>query len=49
MNAYETIPEARAGIKHWINFYNFERTHQSLDRMTPDQVYSQRPEETLAA
>jgi len=49
LHAYESIPEARAGIKRWIKFYNFERTHQSLDRMTPDQVYSNQPEEALAA
>ena len=49
LKAYETIPEAQAGIKYWIYFYNFDRPHQSLDRMTPDQIYAQLPEETLAA
>lgn len=49
LNAYETIPEARAGMKRWFNFYNFERTHQSLDRLTPDQVYSMPFNEVVAA
>lgn len=39
LKAYETVTEARAGIKEWIKFYNYERTHQSLDRQTPSQVY----------
>ncbi|NQT97972.1 MAG: transposase [Candidatus Marinimicrobia bacterium] len=25
--------------REWIRFYNHERTHQSLGRQTPEQVY----------
>ena len=40
LHAYETVFEARTGIDRWMRFYNSVRTHQSLDRLTPDQVYS---------
>ena len=39
LKAYESVREARRSIRTWIDFYNSERTHQSLDRMTPDDVY----------
>ena len=40
LKAYESVKEARESIKTWMHFYNTERTHQSLDRQTPDEVYS---------
>ncbi len=49
LKAYETVPEARAGIKEWIRFYNHERTHQSLARQTPEQVYFFKSTKELAA
>jgi len=49
LHAYESVREARERIGIWIKFYNTERTHQSLDRLTPDQVYSQLQPEGLAA
>jgi len=36
---YNTIKEARAGIEKYINLYNQERLHSSLDYKTPDEVY----------
>lgn len=39
LKAYDTVVEARVGIGEWIRFYNHERTHQSLGRQTPEQVY----------
>jgi putative transposase len=39
LKAYETIKEARAAIAAWINFYNFERPHQSLEYSTPWEIY----------
>ena len=39
LKAYETVAEARSGIREWIRFYNRERTHQSLGGQTPQQVY----------
>jgi putative transposase len=41
LKAYETIKEARAAIADWINFYNFERPHQSLEYSTPWEIYQQ--------
>ena len=49
LKAYDTVSEARTGIGEWIRFYNHERTHQSLDRQTPEQVYFNKPIEELAA
>jgi len=40
LKAYETVAEARLGIGNYFRFYNHERRHQSLNRRTPDQVYS---------
>jgi putative transposase len=39
LNAYDTIPEARKGIDHWMRFYNHRRRHQALEKRTPDTVY----------
>ncbi len=39
LKAYESVKEARAGIKTYLTFYNSERTHQSLDKLTPNEVY----------
>jgi len=40
LKAYETVSEARASIGRYFVFYNSQRPHASLDRLTPDQVYS---------
>jgi len=40
LKAYETVAEARAGIDTYFQFYNGERRHQSMNRQTPDQVYT---------
>lgn len=40
LNNYQTIPEARAGLAEYFNFYNQERFHQSLDNKTPWAVYT---------
>lgn len=37
---YDTVFEAKAGIAHWMEFYNNERFHQALDYKTPRGVYS---------
>lgn len=39
LTAYDDIPHARQRIRHWVDFYNRRRKHQSLDRQTPDTVY----------
>jgi putative transposase len=32
---YRLVPEARAGIRRYFQFYNYERSHQSLEYRTP--------------
>ena len=39
LKAYDSISEARQGLKAYFDFYNRLRRHQSLDRRTPDEVY----------
>ena len=41
LNDYASPREARLGIEQYLNFYNYQRPHQSLDYQTPAQVYSQ--------
>jgi len=41
LKGYQTIPEARAGLTEYFEFYNKEKFHQGLDNKTPWQVYSQ--------
>jgi putative transposase len=31
--------DLRDGLRYWFNFYNRDRFHQSLDNLTPDEVY----------
>lgn len=38
LRAYSSIPEVRNGLREYFEFYN-RRSHQSLDRRTPDDVY----------
>lgn len=35
---YASVPEARAGLGKYIEFYNWERPHQSLEDRTPGEV-----------
>ena len=39
LKAYDTVAQAQQGIGDWMVFYNQDRRHASLDRMTPNQVY----------
>ena len=39
LKAYANVPEARASIGKYLDFYNGRRPHQSLGRQTPDQDY----------
>jgi putative transposase len=41
LNDYANPREARQGIGHYLDFYNYERPHQSLGYFTPAQVYAQ--------
>jgi len=40
LKAYDTVPQAYRAIGDYMDFYNRERPHQSLDRLTPDEVYT---------
>ena len=39
LKAYADPLEARKNLKAYFAFYNQERRHQSLERLTPDDVY----------
>jgi len=43
LKAYDTVAQAKENIGVWLSFYNQDRRHASLDRMTPDQVYYDLP------
>ena len=43
LNAYASVPEARAGIGRYIGFYNAIRPHSALGGRTPDQIYFAQP------
>jgi putative transposase len=36
---YQSVSDARYGLKEYFRFYNHERLHQALDYQTPAQVY----------
>ena len=38
-SSYSNIKEARIGIEEYINIYNSERLHSSIDYLTPDEAY----------
>lgn len=39
MNDYQSVPALRLGLKRYFEFYNQKRLHQSLNYMTPAEVY----------
>jgi putative transposase len=41
-NCYENVPALRAGLVHYLSFYNEQRRHQALDYRTPAEVYRQK-------
>ncbi len=43
LKAYDSVAQANRGIGNWLVFYNQNRRHTSLSRMTPDQVYFDLP------
>jgi putative transposase len=36
---YNSVSECKEGINRYFNFFNTERFHQSLDYLTPDEMY----------
>jgi putative transposase len=41
LHAYENLWQARKGIQTYIEYYNGERRHSSLEKQTPEQAYQQ--------
>lgn len=41
LHNYESPREARKGVSAYLDFYNYQRLHQSLDYKTPAEVYYQ--------
>jgi putative transposase len=39
LHSFDTGSQLRECLKEWFVFYNRERFHQSLSRLTPDEVY----------
>ena len=39
LKAYDTVAEARGSLGRYLDFYNRQRPHSSLDRRTPDEAY----------
>jgi len=39
LSAYQNLSEAQAGLTEYLEFYNHQRPHQSLDYKTPAAVY----------
>jgi len=39
LRAYDDVPEARASLGRYFDFYNGRRPHSSLDGTTPDKAY----------
>jgi putative transposase len=39
LHAYDSVSAARTDIADYLNWYNAQRPHSSLDRFTPDQKY----------
>ena len=49
LRAYDTVSEARSSIGRYLDFYNRQRPHSSLDRRTPDEAYFDHPSLKAAA
>jgi putative transposase len=42
LNQWETVQEARTGLRNYFEFYNHERPHQSLGYKTPWAIYREK-------
>jgi putative transposase len=43
LHTFDSGSQLRTGLRHWFEFYNSQRSHQSLDDLTPDEVYFDLP------
>jgi putative transposase len=48
-HVYETVAEARSELGAYLEFFNSQRPHSSLDRQTPDMVYFKNQPQVQAA
>ena len=49
LKAYDSVPEARASLGRYFDFYNGRRPHSSFGGRTPDRVYFDNLPQTVAA
>ena len=49
LHEYQNVKDLIVALKKYFNFYNFERTHQSLDDQMPIEVYRVKDLEKMAA
>ena len=49
LKSYETMKELKQNLTVYFNFYNDERPHDSIGRMTPTEVYYDLPAKGIAA
>jgi len=49
LRAYDSVAEARASIGRYLDFYNRQRPHSSLDARTPEQAYFDQLPQVAAA
>jgi len=49
LRSFDTTMELRRGLMEWFKFYNSQRPHQTLDGLTPDEVYYSKPPMAEAA
>jgi len=39
LHAYDSVGQAKAGIRRYIEFYDTRRPHSTPDKKTPDEFY----------
>jgi putative transposase len=49
LHAYDSVAQARASLRRYLDFYNRARPHSSLDRRTPDEAYFEHLPQVAAA
>ena len=49
LRAYDKVADARASLGRYLDFYNRQRPHSSLDRRTPDEAYFEHLPQKAAA
>ena len=49
LHAYDSVSEAKRKIRNYLNFYNRQRPHSTLDGQTPDSIYYDQLPQPMAA